>query len=70
MKPKLLPFNPTETEIRRAAYFLWEAEGRPAGRDRELWLAARDRLKWGHALRATHARPFARNAQPATRRIR
>lgn len=29
-----------EEEIRRVAYGLWEKEGRPEGRDMELWLRA------------------------------
>lgn len=63
MKPRRLPHDPTEQEIQHAAYFLWEAEGRPAGRDLEIWLAARERLK--HAARRTgHARDITVVATP------
>lgn len=45
MKPRPLPIEPTEEEIGHAAYFLWEAEGKPVGRDRDIWFAARERLR-------------------------
>jgi hypothetical protein len=28
---------PTETVIREKAYYLWEQDGRPHGRDQEFW---------------------------------
>jgi len=37
--------EPTEQQIQHAAYYLWEEEGRPVGRDSEIWFAARERLK-------------------------
>lgn len=45
MQPDRLTLEPTEEEIQHAAFLLWEAEGRPAGRDLEIWLAAKERLK-------------------------
>jgi len=48
--------DPTEGEIQHGAYFLWEELGRPTGRDLDIWLAARERLRH---------RPLA----PARRRI-
>jgi len=48
MKPRRLTLEPTEPEIQHAAFLLWEEQGRPAGRDLEIWLAAKERLK--HAL--------------------
>ena len=32
-----------ENSIREAAYFEWEHDGRPDGRDQEHWFKARDR---------------------------
>lgn len=37
--------EPTEEEIQHGAYFLWEELGRPADRDLDIWLAARERLR-------------------------
>lgn len=36
--------NASEEEISTLAHEIWESEGRPVGRDREHWFAARDRL--------------------------
>ncbi|MFO1148296.1 MAG: DUF2934 domain-containing protein [Alsobacter sp.] len=33
-----------EDDIRRRAYALWDAEGRPQGRDLEFWLRAEQEL--------------------------
>lgn len=45
MKPRLLTIEPTESEIQYAAFLLWEEQGRPTGRDLEIWLEAKERLK-------------------------
>jgi hypothetical protein len=37
---------PAHQNIARAAYLLWEAEGRPHGRDQEHWYRAREQLQW------------------------
>jgi hypothetical protein len=34
-----------EEEIRRRAYFLWEQEGQPSGRDEEYWHRAKQELQ-------------------------
>lgn len=64
--------EPSEMEIQHAAYFLWEAAGRPAGRDQEFWFAARERLRHRATTRilAKPARSNARNAQPGGAGIR
>jgi hypothetical protein len=31
------PTDPRENRIRECAYYLWETEGRPVGRDDEFW---------------------------------
>jgi hypothetical protein len=36
--------EPTESDIQKAAYFLWVECGRPVGRDQEMWFAAREKL--------------------------
>lgn len=40
--------EPTEAEIQHEAYLLWLEAGRPAGRDLEHWLAARELLRHRH----------------------
>lgn len=64
--------EPSELEIQHAAYFLWEAAGRPAGRDQEFWFAARERLRHrSHArILPRPARSMTRNAQPVGAGIR
>lgn len=51
--------EPTEAQIQHEAYLLWLEEGRPAGRDLEHWLAARE------LLRHRHGRAPAAVAHPA-----
>ena len=53
-----IAFEPTEEQIQHCAYFLWEEMGRPAGRDLEIWDAARERLKhsYGALKRAGNPR--------------
>ncbi|MEC5409360.1 DUF2934 domain-containing protein [Paraburkholderia sp. MPAMCS5] len=41
---------PSEESIRRRAYFLWEADGRPEGRDEHYWHLASSQL--GHEIAA------------------
>ena len=69
--PHLLPSAPTEDEIRHAAYLLWEQEGRPGGRDLEIWMAAKARLEHAAPARARDWYPGGRatlRARTATRR--
>lgn len=40
--------EPTEAQIQHEAYRLWLEAGRPAGRDLEHWLAARELLRHRH----------------------
>jgi Protein of unknown function (DUF2934) len=37
--------EPDEEKIRLHAYFLWEEQGRPEGRDLEHWKAAQEYVK-------------------------
>ena len=48
--------EPTELEIQHAAYLLWIENGRPAGRDLEHWLAAKEMLCHRHGRDATTRR--------------
>ena len=47
----------TEHRIRERAYLLWEAEGRPEGREAEYWERAQ------HLIRTVEAIPTAGNGQ-------
>jgi hypothetical protein len=51
-KPPAVPlsYEPTHDEIAVAAYGLWEAAGKPSGRDEEFWLVAKDKLQQEHYL--------------------
>jgi hypothetical protein len=44
-EPGLPKKEPRLEEIGLAAYFIWEQEGRPQGRDREHWLRAEHSLR-------------------------
>jgi hypothetical protein len=37
--------NPTEKEIKKRAYELWEQNGKPEGRDEEFWQQAEQELR-------------------------
>lgn len=41
------PARPSEEEISARAYAIWEAEGRPEGRDREHWFRAKAEAEAG-----------------------
>jgi hypothetical protein len=41
--------TPANDEIARVAYAIWDAEGRPEGRDHEHWMRARQLLEEGRA---------------------
>ncbi len=49
----------TETIVRETAYYLWEQDGRPEGRDLQYWLAA---------LKAADAKPRRAKPVPAKKR--
>jgi hypothetical protein len=36
--------QPSDEQIRVRAYYLWEADGRPHGRDWEYWVKAKEEL--------------------------
>jgi hypothetical protein len=37
--------NPTEKEIKKRAYKLWELNGKPEGREEEFWQQAEQELR-------------------------
>ena len=76
MTPRILTPGPTESEIQHAAFLLWEEQGRPANRDLEIWLAAKERLKHSlhphpvDALRAKNAHLLPRTKRAAIAGVR
>jgi hypothetical protein len=50
------PFEIREEDIQKCAYFLWQEEGCPSGRDLDLWLAAKELLRHRTAARSRAAR--------------
>jgi hypothetical protein len=50
-KKKLRDPLPPEQAIAEAAYFLWQAEGCPLGRDKEHWLRAANQLRTTQSLK-------------------
>ena len=59
----------TEEHIRVRAYHLWEADGRPDGRDLEFWERAQQSLANGehHSVQSPpKASPRRTDSQPAT----
>ena len=44
-QPHLLSFEPAETDIQKCAYYLWQEAGRPAGRDLDIWLSAKELVR-------------------------
>jgi hypothetical protein len=62
-RPAVPAPEPTEAQIQHEAYRLWLEEGRPAGRDLEHWLAARELLRHRHgrapAVAESHSAPAA-----------
>jgi hypothetical protein len=57
-KPQPRLFEPAEDEIQKYAYFLWQEEGRPAGRDLEIWLIAKELAR--HHVVEKRSRPVPR----------
>lgn len=74
-----MPFD-TDEHIRVRAYHLWEADGRPPGRDHEYWERAQQSFVAGEnaaqspagktAGRTTKRSPNGAEKQPAQRRVR
>ncbi len=58
-------FEPTEADIQKCAYYLWQEEGCPVGKDLDIWLSAKELVRHHVAL----AKPprLARKAAPAAR---
>ena len=54
-----------DERIRECAYHMWEASGRPAGRDEEFWHRAREMVTAGDPQRPDAKRRPPRQAQPA-----
>lgn len=59
-------FDPAEAEIQKAAYFLWLEEGRPVGRDLELWLTAKELLRHRTGATASPAHPVSLSGKKPT----
>ncbi len=60
--------QPTSDQIARAAYLLWEREGRPNGRDVAHWLRAERQLMAGADGAASPRDPSAKPATEMTKR--
>jgi hypothetical protein len=60
----------TDEQIRTRAYYIWEAEGRPQGRDWEYWLKAKEELENGNSGSNSAPRKTASStsAEPARKR--
>lgn len=56
--------EPTEAQIQHAAYHPWIEHDRPAGRDLEHWLAAKELLVHRHGRDASTRRPVPEIAAP------
>jgi hypothetical protein len=59
-----------EDRIREYAYYLWESEGRPGGRDVELWHRASEQIADDHASHVQakrNQRPKATQVAPKAR---
>ncbi|MGC1409561.1 MAG: DUF2934 domain-containing protein [Acetobacteraceae bacterium] len=63
-----------EGRIRECAYHIWEASGRPSGRDDEIWQRACEEIATGDDAPSSkangHQRKVARSTQPPRRRSR
>ena len=64
----------TDDHIRVRAYHLWEASGRPEGRDREFWEQARKASEGAATAkpkrRATHSQAAGTTAASSSKRTR
>jgi len=63
-----------EDRIRQRAYHIWEANGRPSGRDEEFWYRAREMVATDHGLPSSsperHQTKQTRPARPSRKRSR
>jgi hypothetical protein len=55
----------SDEQIRTRAYYLWEADGRPQGRDQEYWHRAQKEM----SARPVSTQPTNGNAKKATQMI-
>ena len=60
-------FEPAEADIQKCAFFLWQEEGCPAGKDLELWLSAKELVRH-HVATAKPARPARKSGPTALHR--
>jgi len=49
-RPEKPPNDPTDEEIAECAYFIWESEGHPIGKEEEHWRQAETQLYLSRAL--------------------
>lgn len=62
--------KPLEDRIRERAYHIWEASGRPFGRDQEFWQQACELIATDHDKPvAEPARRQRKQAQPPRKRV-
>jgi hypothetical protein len=59
-----------EEHIRERAYYIWEASGRPAGRDQEFWQQACQAIDTDRAGSSSSERPRRATRAPSRRRSR
>ena len=50
MRPEKPPYDPTDEDIAECAYFIWESEGHPIGKEAEHWREAETQLYLSRAL--------------------
>jgi hypothetical protein len=43
--PQHARWNAPESEVAKAAYYIWEKEGRPSGRELDHWLRAEKQVR-------------------------
>lgn len=68
--PSHHPFEPDEADIQKCAYFLWFEKGRPVGRDLDIWLEAKERLRHQHHRRLETVRLVGPRSRAAASRVR
>ncbi len=56
--------QPSDDQVSVRAYYLWERDGRPQGRDWEYWLRAKEELICENSRTAGTAKPVTIAAEP------
>lgn len=56
--------QPTDDQVSVRAYYLWERDGRPQGRDWEYWLRAKEELVCENSRTTVVAKPTPTTAEP------